>query len=32
MGKVMAILKSDYAGQLDMSKASALVKQRLSAA
>jgi uncharacterized protein YqeY len=30
MGKVMAILKSDYAGQLDMSKASALVKQRLS--
>jgi uncharacterized protein len=31
MGKVMAILKSDYAGQLDMSRASALVKQRLSA-
>jgi uncharacterized protein YqeY len=30
MGKVMAILKSDYAGQLDMSKASAMVKQRLS--
>jgi uncharacterized protein YqeY len=30
MGKVMAVLKSDYAGQLDMSKASALVKQRLS--
>ena len=32
MGKVMAVLKSDYAGQLDMSRASALVKQRLSAA
>ncbi len=32
MGKVMAALKSDYAGQLDMSRASALVKQRLSAA
>jgi uncharacterized protein len=32
MGKVMAMLKSEYAGQLDMSKASALVKQRLSAA
>jgi uncharacterized protein YqeY len=31
MGKVMAALKSDYAGQLDMSRASALVKQRLSA-
>jgi uncharacterized protein YqeY len=31
MGKVMAVLKSDYAGQLDMSKASGLVKQRLSA-
>jgi uncharacterized protein len=31
MGKVMAVLKSDYAGQLDMSRASALVKQRLSA-
>ncbi len=31
MGKVMAALKSDYAGQLDMSKVSALVKQRLSA-
>jgi uncharacterized protein YqeY len=30
MGKVMAVLKSDYAGQLDMSKASAMVKQRLS--
>jgi uncharacterized protein len=32
MGKVMAALKSDYAGQLDMSRVSALVKQRLSAA
>lgn len=31
MGKVMAALKSDYAGQLDMSGASAIVKQRLSA-
>jgi uncharacterized protein YqeY len=31
MGKVMAALKSDYAGQLDMSRVSALVKQRLSA-
>ena len=31
MGKVMAALKSDYAGQLDMSRASALVKERLSA-
>lgn len=31
MGKVMAALKSGYAGQLDMSRASALVKQRLSA-
>jgi uncharacterized protein len=30
MGKVMAALKSGYAGQLDMSRASALVKQRLS--
>jgi uncharacterized protein YqeY len=30
MGKVMAVLKTDYAGQLDMSRASALVKQRLS--
>ena len=30
MGKVMAALKSGYAGQLDMSKASALVKQRLT--
>jgi uncharacterized protein len=32
MGKVMAALKSDYAGQLDMGRASALVKQRLSGA
>jgi uncharacterized protein YqeY len=32
MGKVMAALKSDYAGQLDMSRASALVKQRLTSA
>jgi uncharacterized protein YqeY len=31
MGKVMAALKSGYAGQLDMSKASALVKERLVA-
>jgi uncharacterized protein YqeY len=31
MGKVMAALKSDHAGQLDMSRASALVKERLSA-
>lgn len=31
MGKVMAALKSGYAGQLDMSKASAMVKQRLTA-
>jgi uncharacterized protein YqeY len=31
MGKVMAVLKSGYAGQLDMSKASAMVKQRLAA-
>jgi uncharacterized protein YqeY len=31
MGKVMAALKSGYAGQLDMSKASTLVKQRLAA-
>ena len=31
MGKVMAALKSGYAGQLDMSKASAMVKQRLAA-
>ena len=32
MGKVMAALKSDYAGQLDMSRVSVLVKHRLSAA
>jgi hypothetical protein len=30
MGKVMAALKSEYAGQLDMTKASALVKQTLA--
>jgi uncharacterized protein len=30
MGKVMAALKSNYAGQLDMTKASAIVKQTLS--
>lgn len=30
MGKVMAALKSKYAGQLDMTKASALVKQTLA--
>jgi hypothetical protein len=30
MGKVMAVLKSKYAGQLDMTKASAIVKQVLS--
>ncbi|NJM34245.1 MAG: GatB/YqeY domain-containing protein [Rhodomicrobium sp.] len=29
MGKVMAALKADYAGQLDMSKASPMVKARL---
>ena len=32
MGKVMAALKSRYAGQLDMTKASAIVKQALSEA
>ncbi len=32
MGKVMAALKSEYAGQVDMTKASALVKQVLSGA
>lgn len=32
MGKVMAQLKTQYAGQMDMSKASALVKDVLSAA
>jgi uncharacterized protein len=31
MGKVMAALKSRHAGQLDMSKASARVKERLAA-
>jgi hypothetical protein len=31
MGRVMAALKERHAGQLDMSKASALVKARLSA-
>lgn len=31
MGKVIAALKSDYARQLDISRASAVVKQRLSA-
>ena len=30
MGKVMAALKSKYAGQLDMTKASAAVKETLS--
>jgi len=30
MGRVMAALKERHAGQLDMSKASALVKARLS--
>lgn len=30
MGKVMAELKSRYAGQVDMSKASGLVKERLA--
>jgi uncharacterized protein YqeY len=32
MGKVMAALKSRYAGQLDFAKASALVKELLAAA
>jgi len=32
MGKVMAALKSKYAGQLDMTKASSTVKQALSGA
>ncbi len=32
MGKVMAALKSEYAGQVDMTKASALVKQVLTGA
>jgi uncharacterized protein YqeY len=31
MGKVMAALKSHYAGQMDFGKASALVKERLAA-
>lgn len=30
MGKVMAVLKEKYAGQMDFSKASGLVKQQLS--
>lgn len=30
MGKVMAELKSRYAGQMDMSKASGLIKERLA--
>ena len=30
MGKVMAMLKERYAGRLDLAKAGALVKQRLS--
>ena len=30
MGRVMAVLKERHAGQLDMSKASAAVKARLS--
>lgn len=32
MGKVMAEMKAKYAGQLDFSKASGLVKERLTAA
>ena len=32
MGKVMAALKSRYAGQMDFAKASALVKELLAAA
>ena len=31
MGKVMAELKAQYAGQLDMGKAGAVIKQKLSA-
>jgi uncharacterized protein len=31
MGKVMAVLKQDYAGRLDFGKASGLVKAMLSA-
>ena len=30
MGKAMAALKQQFAGQMDFAKASALVKQRLS--
>ena len=30
MGKVMALLKERYAGQMDFSKASALVKDKLA--
>ncbi len=30
MGKVMAALKTDYAGQLDMGQGSALVKKKLA--
>jgi uncharacterized protein YqeY len=30
MGKVMGALKSRYAGQMDMSKASGVVKERLA--
>lgn len=29
MGKIMGVLKSEYAGQIDMGKASGLVKQKL---
>ena len=29
MGKIMAVLKSDYAGQLDMGKAGAVIKAKL---
>jgi uncharacterized protein YqeY len=31
MGKIMGVLKSKYAGQVDMGKAGGLVKQKLSA-
>lgn len=30
MGRVMAVLKERYAGQIDMAKASAVVKQQLA--
>lgn len=30
MGRVMAVLKSEYAGQMDMGKVSALIKQKLA--